>query len=199
VSRLATVVGALSAIVSLIDYLAAKSFLSHWLQRQVQHGPEGWQVSPTLNLLLVAMGVALVWLLTESPASDPPARKRLMRLRTNLVIAGLAAWFCLGPSIGDCDLDTPPAASGTAPASSPTGNAFAVQAGEQQGKPIANPAGVPPATHGHTSQFTWSRPSPSSSTVPAWKPGDGLRAMARLFEDTPAPLPQAGYPSRGAE
>ena len=59
-SRLATVVGALSAIVTLADYLAAKSFLSAWLHEQIRRDNEGWRISPTLNVLLMAVMVGAV-------------------------------------------------------------------------------------------------------------------------------------------
>src|SRR5487761_1077850 len=192
VSKSATVVGALSAIVTLVDYVAAKSFLSHWLQGQMRRDSNGWQISPTLNVLLIAGLVAAVWLLTESPASEPVARKRLFRLRTNLIVVGLVAWFFFGPAIGDAGLD--PSAPPLALTPKDGGVESSLLATEPSGPPMhpanglsGNSAPGPPAlAHGHTSQFTWHRvprPTPSSGT---WKPGDGLRAMARLFDDASA-------------
>lgn len=189
-SRLATVVGALSAIVSLIDYLAAKSFLSHWLQAQIRRGADGWHISPTLNLLFIAALVAVVWLLTESPASDPMARKRIFRLRANLVVFSLAAWFFFGPSIGDANVEAP-AAPHTAPSSAAGAtatNAVAAERTTQPSLPAGSRApGEPAALHGHTSQFTWKRGERPAQVAGSWKPGDGLRAMARLLEDVSAP------------
>jgi hypothetical protein len=183
VSRLATIVGALSAIVSLVDYLVARSFLSHWLQRQIHHGADGWKVSPTLNLLAIVGMVGLVWLATEATVSDPDARKRLFRLRANLVLGSLAAWFFFGPSIGEIEIvrssnpDSEHVASSAPP---PTGQGDVAMTAQTNAVPGQ------PAAHGHTSQFTWNRtPQPPGSV--AWKPGDGLRAMARMLEEASGP------------
>lgn len=177
-SRLATVVGALSAIVSLVDYLAAKSFLSHWLQRQISHNSAGWRISPTLNLLLVAAMVGLIWLATDSPAADPLARKRLFRLRAQLVTCGLAVWFLFGPTIGELETANAPADHTTA------GGALTTTGPHQQ--PGSPTTAVPSLAQGHTSQFTWHRPLQPATDNGAWKPGDGLRAMARLLENASA-------------
>lgn len=186
-SRLATIVGVLSAIVSLADYLFARSFLSHWFERQVAHDGDGWRISPTLNLFFIVGLVALIWLVTESPAGEPEARKRLFRLRANLVVGSLAAWFFFGPAIGDTDRPRPsppatvqnvPTAHGEQPVISGLG---------QPGQ--ASPAGLSPS-HALTSQFTWKRPATPPER--SWRPGDGLRAMARMLEDATGvpPAPQ---------
>lgn len=186
-SRLATIVGALSAIVSLADYLFARSFLSHWFERQVAHDSDGWRISPTLNLFFIVALVALVWLVTESPAGEPEARKRLFRLRANLIAGCLAAWFFFGPAIGDThpSEQSPPDIVQNGPAAL---GAQPVNGG--LGQPVqASPAGLAPS-HALTSQFTWKRPATPPER--SWRPGDGLRAMARMLEDatgTP-PSPQ---------
>jgi hypothetical protein len=189
VSRLATVIGALSAIVTLADFLAARSFLSVWLHQQMRRGADGWQISPTLNLLLISALVGMVWLLTDSPATDPAARKRLLGLRANIALVLLAAWFLLGPSIGAIEepaLTQSPRAAGQATAGSP------LAPGET---PL--PAGSSPSlgaslSHGHTNQYTWRQQAPRSSPTSGWRPGDGLRAMAQLLEDVATPAPTRG-------
>ncbi|HQU46793.1 MAG TPA: hypothetical protein PK867_28575 [Pirellulales bacterium] len=192
-SKLATVVGALSAIVTLVDYLAAKSFLSHWLQRQIRHDEAGWHISPTLNLLFIGVLVLLIWLATDSPASEPPARKRLFRLRAQLVMCGLAVWFLLGPAIADVDVNDPSVASTSRVASSIAAGGSQTVETQRPLSPAASGNAMPGATHlsqGHTSQFTWHRPVQPSTVSGVWKPGDGLRAMARLLESasaTPTP------------
>lgn len=186
-SRLATVVGALSAIVTLADYLAAKSFLSHWLARQIAHDAAGWRISPTLNLLAIATLVALVWLATDSQTSDPLARKRLFRLRAQLVTAGLLVWFLFGPAIGN--LNTSDAAPVATSQSAGGGRATTIA---RPRRPTGAMPASPVATQGHTSQFTWHRPVQPAVSTGVWKPGDGLRAMARLLESasaTPAGRP----------
>jgi hypothetical protein len=178
VSRLATVVGALSAIVTLVDYLVARSFLSHWLQRQIGRDDNGWRISPTLNLVFIVGLVGLVWLATESSVADAEARKRLFRLRTHLVLGGLAAWFFFGPSIGNIDLPavSPPGiVPETAGAAPPVGQLTSIGVNHLQSSQ-SHPS------HGHTSQFTWNRPV-GKPPAAAWKPGDGLRAVAHLLED----------------
>lgn len=175
-SRLATIVGALSAIVTLGDYLFARSFLSHWLKREFSHDADGWRISPTLNLFCIAALVGLVWLVTESSAAEPEARKRLFRLRANLVIGGLLVWFFFGPSIGNTDVGE--TAGPNAAASVPAPAAFSQP-------PSAAASNLPfdqPASQGLTSQFTWKRPA-ESGPARTWHPGDGLRAMARMLED----------------
>jgi hypothetical protein len=187
VSRLATIVGLLSAIVTLADYLAARSFLSEWLHQQIRHGNDGWQISPTLNFLLMAVVVGLVWLLTESPADDPVARKRLVRLRTNLVVLLLGTWFFFGPSIGAIDKAPPTHAAASAPPSDIGNRRNLVEAAPASQLPkVGAPAAGPTLSHGHTSQFTWQQGGRPAPTV-AWRPGDGLRAMARLLEDVASP------------
>jgi hypothetical protein len=182
-------VGALSAIVSLVDYLVARSFLSHWLQRQINHDADGWKISPTLNLLVIAGLVGLVWMATESALSDPEARKRLFRVRANLVLGSLAAWFFFGPSIGDIEMvgpSPPVTAHQSGSAVPPAGQNTAAVSGQSGSPPPASPV-----AQGHTSQFTWNRAGQPPGGAP-WKPGDGLRAMARLFEDASAsPRPPA--------
>jgi hypothetical protein len=185
---LATVVGALSAIVTLADYLFARSFLSHWLQRQIKHDGEGWRISPTLNLMLIAGLVGLVWLATESSPVDPEARKRLFRLRGNIAVGCLVAWFFFGPSIGETDdaSRSPPATVQNALPPSAT-----IAGDSSLGEPSqASPTGGPPS-HGYTSQFTWKRPN---APMPdrSWRPGDGLRAMARILEDATGTPPVPG-------
>lgn len=177
-SRLATIVGALSAIVTLGDYLFAKSFLSHWLQRQIAHDADGWRISPTFNLFCIAALVGVVWLLSESSSADPEARKRLFRLRTNVVVGGLFVWFFFGPAIGNTDLGDPSRPSMAANAPAPA--AFDAAAAQNRSDDIQ-------ASQGHTSQFTWKRP-PDSLPPRGWRPGDGLRAMARMLEDATGPV-----------
>ncbi|HVA46049.1 MAG TPA: hypothetical protein VNH11_06715 [Pirellulales bacterium] len=192
-SKLATVVGALSAIVTLVDYLAAKSFLSHWLQRQIRHDEAGWHISPTLNLLFVGVLVLLIWLATDSPASEPPARKRLFRLRAQLVMCGLAVWFLLGPAIGDVELNAPSLCSTSPVASSvASGGSQTVEAAQRAVQPVAQGTVTLGPSQGHTSQFTWHRPVPPATVNGLWKPGDGLRAMARLLENASATPPPHG-------
>ncbi len=184
-SRLATVVGALSAIVTLADFLAARSFLSVWLHQQIRRGPDGWQISPTLNLVLMAALVGVVWLLTDSPAPDAAARKRLVNFRANVVIASLAAWFLLGPSVGAIEEPTRTYASTLQAAAAGVDRSplAAVPAGQAF---QASSSGGPSLEHGHTSQYTWQR-TPRPSPPLAWRPGDGLRAMAQLLEDVTTP------------
>ncbi|HET6878844.1 MAG TPA: hypothetical protein VFI31_01665, partial [Pirellulales bacterium] len=136
---------------------------------------DGWRISPTLNLFFIAGLVGLVWLATDSSVGDPEARKRLFRLRTNLVLAGLAMWFFFGPSIGDVGLPdaSPPATVQGTPASVPPNGHPTLPVGQQ---PPSSPS------HGHTSQFTWGRPA-APRPEGTWKPGDGLRAMAQMLED----------------
>ena len=180
-SRLATVVGALSAIVTLVDYLAARSFLSHWVGRQIGHDTAGWRISPTLNLLAIVTLVALIWLATDSQMSDPLARKRLFRLRAQLVTAGLLVWFLFGPAIGNLKTSDPlPGAAGQ-----PAEGGNATMIARPPRPAIATPSS-PIATQGHTSQFTWHRPVQPASSTAIWKPGDGFRAMARLLESAAA-------------
>lgn len=174
-SRLATIVGALSAIVTLGDYLFARSFLSHWLQRQVAHDADGWRISPTFNLICIAALVGLVWVVTESSSAEPEARKRLFRLRTNVVIGGLLVWFFFGPSIGSTDRRN--AAQPDAAANPPLTAGFSQAPSATTGN---QPFHVP--AQGNTSQFTWKRPA-NPAPAPSWRPGDGLRAMARMLED----------------
>lgn len=187
-SRLATVVGLMSAIVTLADYLAARSFLSEWLHQQIRRSNEGWQISPTLNFLIMAVVVGMVWLLTESPADDPIARKRLVRLRTNLVVLVLGTWFFFGPSVGAIDKVPTQAATMPPPSDVGTLQKLAEAPPASQLPKVGMPAAEPTLSHGHTSQFTWqqgARPAPAPSV--AWRPGDGLRAMARLLEDVAMP------------
>lgn len=179
-SRLATLVGALSAIVSLGDYLFAKSFLSHWLQRQVSHDADGWRVSPTFNLMCIVALVSLVWVVTESSAAEPEARKRLFRLRTNVVLGGLMIWFFLGPSIGDTDTGDMARPQAAAPTPQPAGISPPSQAA------TAERQSDRPESHGFTSQFTWKLPA-DPAPARGWRPGDGLRAMARILEDATGP------------
>ena len=189
-SRLATVVGALSAIVTLADFLAARSFLSIWLHQQIRRGPDGWQISPTLNLLFMAALVGVVWLLTDSPVNDPAARKRLWSRRANIVLVALAAWFLLGPSVGAIEEPAVSHASAAGMDRSPLSAAPVSQA-TAPGRFQPSPSVAPSLEHGHTSQFTWQR-APRSSPPLAWRPGDGLRAMAQLLEDVTAPPPTRG-------
>jgi hypothetical protein len=186
VSRLATVVGALSAIVTLADFLAARSFLSVWLHQQIRRGPDGWQISPVLNLSLMGALVGVVWLLTDSPTNDPAARKRLLSFRANILLAILAAWFLFGPSIGTID---EPLAQGAAAAPQPNRGVAHSSLGPAGQTPSAlgsAPSIGPSPSQGHTSQYTW-RQAPRSSPPITWRPGDGLRAMAQLLEDVATP------------
>jgi hypothetical protein len=181
VSRLATIAGALSAIVTLGDYLFARSFLSHWLQHQIGHDATGWRITPTLNLIFIAGLVGLVWLATESSSAEPEVRKRLFRLRANVVIGGLLVWFFFGPSIGDVEVSGGAVAgAGANPLSPPAFSPPPTTAAAQGRQDLL-------ASQGMTSQFTWKRPP---EPVPArnWRPGDGLRAMAHMLEDAAAPL-----------
>lgn len=193
-SRLATVVGALSAIVTLADFLAAKSFLSGWLHEQIRRDNDGWQISPTLNLFLMAAIVGVVWLLTESPATDPQARKRLLGLRTNLILFSIGVWFFFGPSIGTIEELRPQDSSSLAqPAGGNLNGDSARQAPVTPSTtaPATSPLAGPTLSHGRTSQFTWQQGAPSPPTT-AWRPGDGLRAMARLLEDVSTPPARIG-------
>jgi hypothetical protein len=192
VSRLATVVGALSAIVTLADFLAARSFLSVWLQQQIRRGPDGWQISPVLNLWLMGAMVGVVWLLTDSPASDPAARKRLLSFRANILLAILAAWFLFGPSVGT--IDEPALAQGAGSAPQPSrgvANRLLAPNGQTPGALGSSPSAGSSPSHGHTSQYTW-RQAPRPSPPIAWRPGDGLRAMAQLLEDVATPSATRG-------
>ena len=132
--------------------------------------------------------------MTESPATDPLARKRLLSLRTNLILLSIGVWFFFGPSIGTIEeLPSQDSSNLAQPtdrdfngdtAPRPSVNPSATAAG---GSPLAGPA----LSHGRTNQFTWQqggRPSPTT----AWRPGDGLRAMARLLEDVSTPPGSAG-------
>ena len=193
-SRLATVVGALSAIVTLADYLAAKSFLSGWLHEQIRRDNDGWRISPTLNLLLMVAIVGAVWLLTESPAADPQARKRLLGLRTNLILLSIGVWFFVGPSIGTIEELPPQTASNLAqPANDSLNGGSAQRAPVSPSMTASAGSSLPGPTlsRGRTSQFTWQQGAPSSPTT-AWRPGDGLRAMARLLEDVSTPPARIG-------
>lgn len=179
-SRLATIAGALSAIVTLGDYLFAKSFLSQWLQCQIRRDAEGWRISPTFNLLCIAMLVGLVWLVTESSHAEPDARKRLFRWRSNIVIGSLLVWFFFGPAIGDTDVGERTRPRAEAHAATPEAL--------DQASTVAPDKAIydPMASHGHTSQFTWKRPA-DSQPPRGWRPGDGLRAMAQMLEDATGP------------
>ncbi|HEX7380470.1 MAG TPA: hypothetical protein VF278_25375 [Pirellulales bacterium] len=179
-SRLATITGVLSAVVSLGDYLFAKSFLSQWLQCQMRRDAEGWRISPTFNLLCIAMLVGLVWLVTEPSSADLDARKRLFRWRSNIVIGSLLLWFFFGPAIGDTDVGERARSRADAHAATPEALDQANSAAPD--KAIYDPA----ASYGHTSQFTWKRPA-DSQPPRGWRPGDGLRAMARMIEDATGP------------
>lgn len=147
----------------------------------MRRGPDGWQISPTLNLLLIAALVGVVWLLTESPTTDPAARKRLLSLRANIALVLLATWFLLGPSIGAIEESALTPTVGTA--RSPLASSETSPAGN-------GPSVGSSLSHGHTNQYTW-RQAPRSSPPAGWRPGDGLRAMAQLLEDVAAP------PTRG--
>ncbi|HVX10552.1 MAG TPA: hypothetical protein VHC22_05190 [Pirellulales bacterium] len=193
-SRLATVVGALSAIVSLIDFLVARSFLSHWVQRQIKHGDDGWQISPTLNFVFIVGLVGLVWLLTDTAVNDAEARKRLHRVRTHVVLVALVVWFFFGPSIGETDTDRAPRTAQSD--SGPEGNHHAAAIVPPQSGQLTGATGVPgrqplsagpTASQGHTSQFTWNQSARQPPRGGSWRPGDGLRAMARFLEDSSEP------------
>jgi hypothetical protein len=194
VSRLATVVGALSAIVTLIDFLAARSSLWHWVERQIKHGDDGWLISPTLNLLFIAGLVGFVWLLTDTSLNDPETRKRLFQIRTHLVLLALAAWFFCGPSIGDTGGDSASLPSSAQP--DLVGRPHATpHGGQPTGVTVSRgaqpfPVG-PTVSQGRTSQFTWNNTSRQPSRGRIWRPGDGLRAIGRFLEESsdPAHLP----------
>lgn len=187
-SRLATVVGALSAIVTLADYVFAKSILSHWLQAQVKHDGDGWRISPALNLMLIVGLVALVWVVTEGSSADSEARKRVFRLRANLIVGCLVVWFFFGPSIGETN-DGSPLRHPTAQ------DVPAVSSGEPENSAAGQSAQPSPtaaySSHGYTSQFTWKRPT-APPPDRSWRPGDGLRAMARILEDATGTSPAPG-------
>lgn len=186
VSRLTTIVCALSAIVTIVDYVTAKPLIAHWLARQATRTPDGWQISPVLNAVVIASMAGMVWMMTgaDTPANDVHAVKRLLRLRMYLIGCGLGLWFFFGPAIG-----TPPpavkSAGPAAPARESAREAFAAA-------PTAGPRGM----EQHVAANRMGRDARFRSVPDApqrgWRPGDGLRMMANLIEgwvNPPTPEP----------
>lgn len=174
--------GAFSAIVTIVDYFTAKLLVANWLARQVNHTPDGWQISPTLNAAAVAAFVGLVWMATgcEAPPADRQAKGRLFRLRAYLIGCGLGLWFFFGPAIGNPapvvkvaapveghdaampQLDERPASRAAPTAGVQNGDRRAIAARADVDSPFGQPQ------HNVTSR--------------GWRPGDGLRMMANLIE-----------------
>lgn len=188
-SRLTTVVCALSAIVTIVDYFTARAFFSGWLARQASHGPEGWRISASLNVLLIAIGAGLVWLVTgpDTPPADTQARQRLFRLRANLIACGLAVWFFLGPTIGGVSqsppqgADTPAAPLGAATSSRPALRLNSASDGDWPGRTA--PARDANDTAGGT---PWPPRATKQSSEP-WRPGDGIKSLGKLIDGWVAP------------
>jgi hypothetical protein len=192
VSRLTTVVCALSAIVTIVDYFTARAFFSGWLARQASYGPEGWRISASLNVLLIAGGAALVWLFTspETPPADAEARQRLFRLRANVVACGLAVWFFLGPSVGGVPLP-PPETAATQPAdwpAAPRRPALTLDPSAESTRP-SRPA--PPhgggGGGGMANDAPWPPRAAGGQVSEPWRPGDGLKSLGKLFDGWIAP------------
>ncbi|HJT33022.1 MAG TPA: hypothetical protein VJ783_13355 [Pirellulales bacterium] len=191
-SRLTTVVCALSAIVTIVDYFTAKPLFANWLARQVSHTPDGWQVSPVLNAAAVAAFAGLVWMLTgaDLPAGDAHAARRLFRTRIYLIGCGLGLWFFFGPAI----VSPPPMVKTAAPSPRP-----AAQTGGSSGDAIGAPAPNSPYHRGPSirgrgaldpahGQSPFAQ-NPDGNSRRGWRPGDGLRVMADLIEGWVNPLP----------
>lgn len=190
-SRLTTVVCALSAIVTIVDYITAKPLFANWLARQVSHTPDGWQVSPALNAAAVAAFAGLVWMLTgaEMPAGDAHAVRRLFRMRAYLIGCGLGLWFFFGPAIA-----SPPPVLKTAAPSAPS----AAQAGTVPNNSFGPSTPTSPyhrpgiggrgAADAARGQSPFTQP-PDGASRRGWRPGDGLRVMADLIEGWVNPPP----------
>lgn len=191
-SRLTTVVCALSAIVTIVDYFTARAFFSGWLARQASYGPEGWRISASLNVLLIAVGAALVWLFTgpETPPADAEARQRLFRLRANLVACGLAVWFFLGPTIGEVSQSQPDGtdssiASPAAMASNSRRPALNLDRSAERDWP-SRPAPARDAT-GMSAGTPWPPRATGGPAGEPWRPGDGIKSLGKLFDGWVAP------------
>lgn len=190
-SRLTTVVCALSAIVTIVDYFTARAFFSGWLARQASYGSEGWRISASLNVLLIAIGAGLVWLFTspETPPAEAEARQRLFRLRANVIACGLAAWFFLGPTIGDVSQSQPDGANNqtasleaAAPAARrPALNLEASTGSDWPGRPA-------PArdANGMSAGTPWPPRAGGPPSEP-WRPGDGIKSLGKLIDGWVAP------------
>lgn len=190
-SRLTTVVCALSAIVTIVDYFTARAFFSGWLARQASHGPEGWRISASLNVLLIAIGAGLVWLITspETPPADTDARQRLFRLRANLIACGLAVWFFLGPTIGDVAQSPPEGADQQA---APPGAAANSRRPALHLDPSTEnhwPGRTAPArdANGMSSGTPWPPRATGQQPSEPWHPGDGIKSLGKLIDGWVAP------------
>lgn len=181
-ARLTTIVGAVSAIVTIVDYFTAKLLVANWLSRQVSHMPDGWQISPTLNAAAIAAFVGLVWMATgcEAPPADPQAKGRLFRLRAYLIGCGLGLWFFFGPAIGN----PAPAVKVAAPAEGPAAamprpdERAASRAAPTDGWQNGDRRALAARADAH-SPFAQPR---DHAVARGWRPGDGLRMMANLIE-----------------
>ncbi|HEX5443946.1 MAG TPA: hypothetical protein VFW87_08970 [Pirellulales bacterium] len=181
-SRLTTVVCALSAIVTIVDYFTAKPLFANWLARQVSHTPDGWQISPALNAAAIAAFAGLVWMTTgcEPAPANPQAKGRLFRTRAYLIGCGLGLWFFFGPSIAS----PPPLVKTTAPtaASDPAATRPAEQA-IVRAAPAARVTGYDRrGIAGRADADSPFGPPKHNVASRGWRPGDGLRMMANLIE-----------------
>ena len=191
-SRLTTVVCALSAIVTIVDYVTAKPLFANWLARQVSRTPDGWQVSPALNLAALAGFAALVWMATgaETPAGDVRAAARLFRRRACLLACGLGLWFFFGPAVGSPPppLKTPLPPVRTAPPIRGASSDFA----ESSSPTVPHPHRPGVEDRGAVDYTRGKGPfgPPRDGAAPrGWRPGDGLRVMSNLIEDWLNPPP----------
>ncbi len=138
--RLATVLCAITGIMTIIDHFTSTPFFSVLLSRHVTSTPSGYQISPSLNFLVTISLGAIFWMSTgaDAPAADPAAAKRQTWKRINLAAAAMAAWLLLGPAIRRDPAVDPQLQPALPPASA------AVPAGTT---PAAAPAvATPPAT-----------------------------------------------------
>ena len=195
VSRLTTVVCALSAMVTIVAYFTAKPLFANWLARQVSHTPDGWQISPALNAAAVAAFAGLVWMLTgaDLPAGDAQAARRLFRTRAYLIGCGIGLWFFFGPAIASPPpvLKTAaPSAQASAQAGGLHNDAFgpSTSASPYHRGPVVGVQGAIAPARGQSPFANY----PDGDSRRGWRPGDGLRVMADLIEgwvNPPSPEP----------
>lgn len=99
--RLATVLCAITGIMTIIDHFTNTPFFSQLLSRHIISTPGGYQISPGLNFFTtISLGV-IVWAVlgADAPHADAAVAKKHAWKRTSLAAVSMAAWLLLGPAI----------------------------------------------------------------------------------------------------
>lgn len=183
-ARLTTIVCALSAVMTIVDYFTAKSFFADWLARHLTWTESGCRISPTLNGLVIVGVLSAIWLATgyETKSADELANPARSHWQAYLIGCFLFLWFVAGP---------PLAGPSTCPVAEPTihgpearqSSSAAVTAGGAPGTrldvsappgrlPLGNRPPPPGAGNGTGS-------TPAARQPPAWRPGEVFKSVVR--------------------